>query len=103
MTGADLYHWVAMRRVSAGQVTRLGEGWLDRGHPVPDYVTNALTQLCDGALVALADSKPGGMSRVALTDAGTDRFEQLCRIALGISAAQFMACYRRFGVDEPGR
>jgi hypothetical protein len=88
LTGTDLYHWIALRRVSNGGVTKLGNRWRDHGHLIPDYVTNALTELHEGALVTLADPHPGGMARAALTDAGTARFEQL---ALGISAAQFMA------------
>ncbi len=100
MTGADLYHWVAMRRVSDGGVTKLGDRWLDRGRPVPDFVTDALNELFERALVALADSESGNMPRAALTDTGATRFEWLCQIALGMSAAQFMAFCRRFGVDE---
>ena len=40
LTGADLYHWIAFRRVHDGMVTRLGERWRDRSDPVPGYVIN---------------------------------------------------------------
>lgn len=64
--------------------------------------TDALTELSELGLVALVDAESAGMPRAALTDAGAARFEQLCQIALGVSVAKFMACCRRFGVDEPG-
>jgi hypothetical protein len=94
LTGADLYHWLALRRVSAGGVTKLGDRWRDHGHRVPDYVTDALTALRQDGLVTLTDPHPGGMARAALTDAGTARFEQLRQLALGISAAQSTATLR---------
>jgi hypothetical protein len=39
------------------------------------------------------------MARAVLTAAGTNRFEQLCQAALGISAAQFMTSCP--WVDDP--
>jgi hypothetical protein len=75
--GADLYDWIALRRVSGGGVVKLGEGWLESGRRVPGYVTDALTALCQRGLVMLAD--PGPMARAALTDAGADRYESLCQ------------------------
>ncbi len=94
LTGADLYHWLALRRVSAGGVTKLGDRWRDHGHRVPDYVTDALTALRQDGLVTLTDPHPGGMARAALTDVGTARFEQLRQLTLGISAAQSTATVR---------
>ncbi|MBV9139314.1 MAG: hypothetical protein JO115_00040 [Pseudonocardiales bacterium] len=29
LAGADLYDWIALRRVSGGGVVKLGEGWLE--------------------------------------------------------------------------
>lgn len=86
MTGANLYHWIALRRVLDGEVTRLNDCWRDHRHVVPGYVTNALNELLMGGLVMLADPDPmtGGMAIAALTSAGIARFEQLCRIALGV-------------------
>jgi hypothetical protein len=60
MTGADLYHWIALRRVSDSGVTKLADRWLDRGHPVPDFVIDVLTELYERGLVALADSESVG-------------------------------------------
>jgi hypothetical protein len=60
LTGADLYHWLALRRVSAGGVTKLGDRWRDHSHRVPDYVTDALTALRQDGLVTLTDPHPGG-------------------------------------------
>jgi hypothetical protein len=58
-------------------VARLGDCWLESGHRVPSYVTDALTELLAGGLVALADQDPYGLRRAALTDAGTIRYEWL--------------------------
>lgn len=103
LTGTDLYHWIALRRVFDGEVTTLDGRWRDRGHPVPGYVTNALDELLAGGLVALADPDPKaeGMAPVTLTNAGTAHFEQLCQTALGVPAAQFTTLCRQFGVNHP--
>lgn len=103
LTGTDLYHWIALRRVHDGEVTQLGGCWRDRSHLIPRYVTDALDELLTGGLVTLADPDPmaEGMARVALTNAGAARFEQLCQTALGVPAAQFTTPCRRFGVDHP--
>lgn len=89
LTGTDLYHWITLRRVNDGGVTRLGDDrWRDDGRRVPGYVTDALNDLLTGGLVTLADPYPDpraeGMARAALTDAGTTRFEQHCQIGLGM-------------------
>lgn len=76
LTGTDLYHWIALRRVHDGKVTRLGDRWRDRGHPVPGYVTDAMDELLTAGLVILADPAEG-MVPAALTNAGTARLEQL--------------------------
>lgn len=34
------------------------------------------------------------MPQAVLTDAGSDHFEQLCQIAMGMSAQRFLAFYR---------
>ncbi|MGH3852878.1 MAG: hypothetical protein ACRDR6_05155 [Pseudonocardiaceae bacterium] len=90
MSGTDLYHWIALRRVFDGEVTRLDGCWRDHGHLVPGYVTDALNELLTGGLVTLADSDQtaGKIDPAALTNAGTARFEQLCQTALGLPAAQ---------------
>jgi hypothetical protein len=77
LAGADLYEWIALRRVSGNGVARLGDCWLESGHREPSYVTEALTELLAGGLVALADQDPCGLRRAALTDAGTVRYEWL--------------------------
>lgn len=78
LTGADLYGWIALRRVSGGGVAQAGDCWLDGGHRVPGYVADALTEFLAGGLVALAGQDPYGMRRAALTDTGTARYEGLC-------------------------
>jgi hypothetical protein len=90
LTGTDLYHWIALRRVFDGEVARRDGCWRDHGHVVPGYVTDALNELLTGGLVMLADPDPTaqGIAAAALTNAGVARFEQLCQTALGLSAAQ---------------
>jgi hypothetical protein len=90
LTGTDLYHWIALRRVFDGEVTRLDGCWRDHGHLIPGYVADALNELLTGGLVTRADPDPtaANTTSVALTNAGTARFEQLCQTALGLPAAQ---------------
>lgn len=86
LTGTDLNHWIALRRVLDGEVTRLDGCWRDHGHLVPGYVTEALDELLADGLVTLADPDPVADSRAlaALTNTGIARFEQLCRTALAV-------------------
>jgi hypothetical protein len=44
----DLYAWIALRRVSGGGVAKLGDRYLDRGHPTPGLVADALEKLLAG-------------------------------------------------------
>jgi hypothetical protein len=83
LTGTDLFHWIALRRVFDGEVTRLSGRWHDHGHRVPGYVTGALDELLADGLVMATDPGPMAQSAVpaALTDAGTARFKQLCETA----------------------
>jgi hypothetical protein len=90
LTGTDLHHWIALRRVFDGEVTRLDDCWRDHGHLVSGYVTDALNELLTGGLVTLADPDPTAenIASAALTNTGTGRFKQLCQTALGSPAAQ---------------
>lgn len=87
LTGIDLYHWIAMRRVLDGEVTKLDGSWRHHGHLVPGYVTDALDELLMGGLVTLADPHPmvDGRALAVLTNSGIARFEQLCQTALGVA------------------
>lgn len=82
LSGADLYDWIALRRVNDEGVVRVGEWWLDRGHRVPGYVTDALAELYRRELVVLGDpdSTAGYMARAALTDSGSARYVVLCQV-----------------------
>ncbi len=90
LTGIDLHHWIALRRVFDGEVTKLDDCWRDHGHLVPGYVTDSLNQLLTGELVTLADPDPTAenIAAAALTNAGVARFEQLCQKAMGRPVAQ---------------
>jgi hypothetical protein len=95
LTGTDLYHWIALRRVGDGEVTGHNGSWRHHGHLVPRYVTNTLDELLAGGLLTLADPDAmadAGMLAV-LTNAGIDRFEQLCLIALGVPTDQLTTPY----------
>ena len=79
LTGTDLYHWMALRRVSAGGIARMGDRWFDHGRQIPDYVADSLAALCDSSAVTLAEPDGSGMRRAALTNTGSTDFQQLCR------------------------
>jgi hypothetical protein len=83
LTETDLHHWIALRRVFDGEVTRLDDCWRDHGHPVPGYVTDSLNELLRGGLLTLAGPDPTAenIAPAALTNAGIARFEQLCQTA----------------------
>lgn len=82
LTGADLYDWIALRRVNDGGIARVGSRWFDSGLRVPGYVTDTLTALCTDGLVALAEGDEWDVwatRRATLTEAGTDRYQRLCQ------------------------
>ena len=87
LTGINLPHWIAMRRVLDGEVTKLNGSWRHHGHLVPGYVTDALDESLMGGLVTLADPHLmlDGEALAVLTNSGIARFEQLCRTALGVA------------------
>jgi hypothetical protein len=89
LTGTDLPHWIALRRVFDGELSRLD---VAGGTMATLYrnITDALNELLTGGLVTLTDPDPtaGKIALAALTNAGTARFEQLCQTALGFPAAQ---------------
>jgi hypothetical protein len=105
LAGAEVYEWIALRRVSIGGVTKVGHRWLESGHQVPGYVSNALAGLLTGGLVMLLEPDPSaadrGMARVALTSTGAAHYERLCQQALRMPAAQFLALCRRFVDEDP--
>jgi hypothetical protein len=104
LAGADLYDWMALRRVSEGGVTQTGGCWLESGHRVPGYIADTLTELLAGGLVTLADQDPYGLRRATLTDSGTARYQSLCQqrqIALKVPAPRFGATCQQAGADDP--
>jgi hypothetical protein len=81
----------------------VGYRWLESGHQIPGYVAGALAGLLASRLVMLVDPDPTAEAvvRVVLTNAGADRYERLCQMALQMPAAQFIALCRRFVDDDP--
>jgi len=87
LTGINLPHWIAMRRVLDGEVTKLNGSWRHHGHLVPGYVTDALDESLMGGLVTLVvpHLMLDGEALAVSTNSGIARFEQLCRTALGVA------------------
>jgi hypothetical protein len=102
LAGAEVYEWVALRRVSGGGVVKVDHRWLESGHQIPGYVVGALAGLLARGLVMLVDPDPprGVAVRAVLTNAGVDRYERLCQRALQMPAAQLLALCRRFVDDD---
>jgi hypothetical protein len=102
LAGAEVYEWIALRRVSGGGVTKVDCRWLESGHRLPGYVTTALAGLLAGGLVILLNPDPAtGAARAALTNTGTDRYDRLRQKALQMPGAEFIALCRRFRVGDP--
>jgi hypothetical protein len=104
LAGADLYDWIAFRRVSGG-IARVGDRWFDGGRRVPGYVADTLTALCEVGLVRLVDLDRMAMARARLTDAGAIRYEHLCRQrqkALRVPAALGATGGHRAAADQIG-
>lgn len=103
LAGAEVYEWIALRRVRGGEVAKVGHRWLDSGCQVPGYLTGAFARLLAGGLVILLDPDPStkGIARAVLTTAGTERYERLCQRALRTPAADFLALCQRFVDDDP--
>ncbi|MGH3833848.1 MAG: hypothetical protein ACRDRS_25985 [Pseudonocardiaceae bacterium] len=99
LAGAEVYEWVTLRRISGGEVTKVGDRWLESGHQVPGHVADALTGLLADELVMLLDPNPA--ARVTLTNTGTDRYERLCQQALRMPGAQFIDLCRQFVDEDP--
>jgi hypothetical protein len=103
LAGAEVYEWVALRRVSGGGVTKVDHHWLESDHQIPGYLTGALAKLLASGLVRLLDPNPSarGVARAVLTTTGADRYEHLCQSALQMPAAQLLTLCQRFVDDEP--
>jgi hypothetical protein len=87
LTGINLPHWIAMRRVLDGEVTKLNGSWRHHGHLVPGYVTDALDESLMGGLVTLADPHLmlDGEALAVLTNSGIARFETVVPNSTGCS------------------
>jgi hypothetical protein len=42
LAGAEVYEWVALRRVRGGGVTKVDHRWRESDHQIPGYLTGAL-------------------------------------------------------------
>lgn len=76
LAGADLFTWLAMRRVHGGRVAKVGDRYLDGEIPVPGYVAEVLDELISLGLLALASVDPsaGGREQIAMTEPGSTRY-----------------------------
>jgi hypothetical protein len=105
LAGAEVYEWVALRRVSGGEVTKVDHRWWESDHQIPGYLTGALAQLLARGLVRLLDPNPSGsargVARAVLTTTGAERYEHLCQSALQLPAAQLLTLCQRFIDNDP--
>jgi hypothetical protein len=103
LAGAEVYEWVALRRVSGGGVTKVGHRWLESDHQIPGYLAGALATLLASGLVRLVNpnQNAGGAARAVLTNTGAERYAQLCQSALQMPAAQLLTLCQRFLDDDP--
>jgi hypothetical protein len=76
LAGADLFTWLALRRVRGGRVAKVGDRYLDGEIPVPGYVAAVLDELIALGLLALAtvDPSAGGRQQIAMTESGGTRY-----------------------------
>ncbi|MBV8541795.1 MAG: hypothetical protein JO063_04545 [Pseudonocardiales bacterium] len=79
LSGTELVDWMALSRVHAGQVTRHQGRYLDGGQPMPGYLVPELLfdALPRAGLLTLARPDDDGLARLALTDAGRVRYQEL--------------------------
>lgn len=79
LAGADLFAWMALRRVYRGYLAKLGDRYFDAGRPIPGYLAEALDALTGARLAVLAEADPlaGGLRRVTMTDPGKARYVTL--------------------------
>lgn len=73
----DLCDWIALRCVRMGNLSKLGDCWLDNGQRVPNYSRQVLARLLAEGLVALAVPDQDGGQELILTDRGLGRYERL--------------------------
>lgn len=60
LTGADLFAWMALRRVRRGYIAKLGDRYFDAGRPIPGYLAEALDALTGAGLVVPGHGRPAG-------------------------------------------
>lgn len=65
--------WVALCRVTGGNVSRKPEGYVDHGRLVVGDIARALDRLIDAGALALGPPRPTGHRAVCLTTAGQRR------------------------------
>lgn len=71
--------WLVLRRVRRGGVARFEGGYQDNGDPSGVVLVDILGWLDEQNLLEVADSDECGLRRLRLTEAGWDRYRELCR------------------------
>ena len=84
LAGADLFTWLALRRVHGGRVAKVGDRYLDGETPVPGYVAEILDDLIAFGLVTLGtvDPSAGERQQITMTEPGCNRHLALSELAL---------------------
>lgn len=73
----ELVASLVLRRAHDGGVAKVGDRYLDGGHPTPGYLAGAFDELINAGLLAIADADPYGFRRVSVTETGRTRYAQL--------------------------
>ena len=71
--------WLVLRRVRRGGVARFDGGYQDNGEPLGVFLVDILGWLDEQDLLEVADPDECGLQRLGLTEAGWDRYRELCR------------------------
>lgn len=75
----ELGRWLALRRVRRGGITQFAHGvFIDRGHPVPDYIGGSLAALlAEGHIQTDLPQESTGYLPLVLTSAGETCYADL--------------------------
>jgi len=102
LADAEVYEWIALRRVSGG-VARVGGRWVEGDYQGPGDVAGALAGLLAGGLVMLLDPAAGLIARAARTNTGTDRYESCVRGPCGCPPPSSLPCVAGLWMTTPTR
>jgi hypothetical protein len=77
LVSPELMASLVLRLACDDGVTKVGDHYLDRGFPTPDYLAGVFDGLINAGLLTLGEEDPSGMQQVSITEAGHARYAQL--------------------------